>query len=148
LFPKGKWENGACRPKNPNFKVLKTPFKETDKLVFNRIYIIETIIKQSGFGFYPDGRLIFVSSKDGFALKEEDVTDKTWNTNVTIGYWRVNENKIKVEYFICKDGGYYLENKGEIKGDTIIFYQNIHDFLFKKREVRSTFYVLSDMEFR
>ncbi len=31
---KGTWGNGMCRPKRPNFKLLKTPFKETDKLVY------------------------------------------------------------------------------------------------------------------
>ena len=44
---KGTWGNGMCRPKHPNFKLLKTPFKETDKLTYNRVYINQYLV---GFG--------------------------------------------------------------------------------------------------
>ena len=36
---KGTWGNGMCRPKHPKFKLLKTPFKETNLLVFNKSYL-------------------------------------------------------------------------------------------------------------
>ena len=145
FYQSGRWVNGVCRPKEYNFKVLKTPFKETDKLNFNKVYVGNPDFTGFGYGFYPDGRLIFITSDDGFALKEKDVTGKTWDNTVTVGYWRADENKIKVEFFICKDGGYYIEKKGEIKGDTIVFYQGGY-FPFRK-DVWEERYVLSDMEF-
>ena len=36
---KGTWGNGMCRPKRPNFKLLKTTFKETNLLVFDKSYL-------------------------------------------------------------------------------------------------------------
>lgn len=140
----GQWIDGQCRPKRPHFKILKTSFNETNKLIFNKVYIGNT--SPFGLGFYPDGRLIWFDSKDGFELKYNDISHITWSNAKTIGYWRVVENNIKIEIFICKDGGYYLEEKGEIKGDTIVFYQNFYDYLLRK-EVREERYILSDMGF-
>ena len=149
FYQNGHWVDGTCRPKEYNFKVLKTPFKETDKLNFNKVYVGNPDFPCFGFGFYPDGRLIFLRSYDGFAIKEKNVTGKTWDTAINIGYWRVDGTKIKVEYFICSEIGYYLEEKGEIKGDTLIFYQNLigagrNPF---KKYIREERYLLSDMEF-
>jgi len=146
IFQKGQWVDGTCRPKEYNFKVLRTPFKETDELNFNKVYVVQDSTKARGFGFYPDGRFIFLRSYDGFAVKEKNVTGKTWDTAINIGYWRVDGTKIKVEYFICSDIGYYLEKEGEIKGDTLIFYQNLIGLSFKKI-IKEQRYVLSDMEF-
>ena len=56
-YPRGYWVDDACRPKRPNFRILKSPFKKTDKLVFNRIYD-KVNWKFYGIGFYPDGRMI------------------------------------------------------------------------------------------
>jgi len=149
FYQNGRWVDGTCRPKKYNFKILKNPFKETDKLNFNKVYVVQDFTKASCLGFYPDGRLISITSYDGFALKEKNVTGKTWDNAISIGYWRVDGTKIKIEYFTCSDSGFYIEKEGEIKGDTIVFYQNLigagrNPF---KKYVREERYLLSDMEF-
>jgi hypothetical protein len=140
----GYWANGKCRPKNPNFKLLKIPFKETDKLNFNNVYISGT--SSLGFSFYSDGRLICLNSDDGFALKEKDVIGKNWNNAIAIGYWRFEENKIKIEYFVCQDSGFYNMKQGEFKGDTIFFERGCGSNPFK-REICWDKYILSDFSF-
>ena len=65
---KGTWGNGMCRPKRPNFKLLKTPFKETNLLVFDKTYLGKSITSFA-LKFYSDGRLIFFTSQDGFYYK-------------------------------------------------------------------------------
>ena len=141
---KGTWGNGMCRPKRPNFKLLKTPFKETNLLVFNKSYLGK---KTTSFAlkFYSDGRLIFFTSQYGFTIKPSDTFNKNWENAPNIGYWRVEGNKIKVEYFLCGDSGFYKRGQGEIKGDTIVFYKNFYHPFYK--EVREERYVLSDMSF-
>ena len=141
---KGRWGDGMCRPKHPNFKLLKTPFKETDKLVFNKSYLGK---KTTSFAlkFYSDGRLIFFTSQDGFTIKPIDTFNKRWENAPNIGYWRVEDNRIKIEYFLCGDNGFYKRKQGEIKGDTIVFYENFYHPFYK--EVREERYVLSDMSF-
>ena len=54
LIQQGHIINGMCRPKHPKFKLLKIPFKETDKLTYNRVYINQYLVG-FGIGFYPDG---------------------------------------------------------------------------------------------
>lgn len=139
FMQKGQWINGKCRPKNSNFKLSRVPFKETDELVFNNVY--EGVSTSLGFGFYKDGRLICFNSDDGSALKREDVFGKNWDNAIAIGYWRFDENKIRIEFFVCHDGGFYNFKQGEIKGDTIVLYKNIyHPF---RKEVREERYILS-----
>ena len=60
--------------------------------------------------------------------------------------WRTEGNKIKIEYFVCSQQGTYFREQGEIKGDTIIFYQTQFSPI-KGRVIRKTQYVLSDMSF-
>ena len=141
---KGTWGNGMCRPKRPNFKLLKTPFKETNLLVFNKSYLGK---KTTSFAlkFYSDGRLIFFTSQYGFTIKPSDTFNKNWENAPNIGYWRVEDNRIKIEYILCGDSGFYKRKQGEIKGDTIVFYQNFYHPFYK--EVREERYVLSDMSF-
>jgi hypothetical protein len=118
---KGKYYDGICRPKNENFKLSKVNHKLTDKLVFNRVYISNNVTKANGYVFLSDGRMISLHSKDGFELKLEDVVDKNWRNAPSIGYWRTNNNKILIEYFVCSNSGYYIKKNGEFKNDTIIF---------------------------
>ena len=99
-----------------------------------------------GIGFYPDGRLMYFYSKDGYALKESDVENKKWENARNIGYWRTEGGKIKIEYFVCSQQGTYFREQGEIKGDTIVFYQTLFSPI-KGKIVRETLYVLSDMTF-
>ena len=145
LIQQGRIADGMCRPKHPKFKLLKTPFKETDKLTYNRVYINQYLVG-FGIGFYPDGRLMYFYSKDGYALKESDIENKKWENARNIGYWRTEGEKIKIEYFVCSQQGTYFREQGEIKGDTIVFYQTLFSPI-KGKIVRETLYVLSDMSF-
>ena len=85
LIQQGHIADGMCRPKHPKFKLLKTQFKETDKLTYNKVYINQYLVG-FGIGFYPDGRLMYFYSKDGYALKESDVENKKWENARNIGY--------------------------------------------------------------
>jgi hypothetical protein len=89
---------------------------------------------------------MYFYSKDGYALKESDVENKKWEKARNIGYWRTEGNKIKIEYFVCSQQGTYFREKGEIKGDTIVFYQTLFSPI-KGKLVRERYYVLSDMSF-
>jgi hypothetical protein len=144
---KGQRINGQCRPKNPTFKLLKISFKEIDKLTFNRVYIADNFTKAVGYRFYSDGRLIFIHSKDGFALKPDDVINKKWNNAQAIGYWRIEGDKIKTEYFSCSNSGDYIREQGEIKGDTIIFERDCGTSNPFKTVKCPEKYILSDMSF-
>lgn len=144
---KGKIINGQCRPKNPNFKLSKINFLDSDKLASNKIYISLNNTKASGYGFYSDGRLIFFHSKDGFALKIEDVINKNWDNAQAIGYWRFAGDKIKTEYFSCSNSGDYIRKQGQIKGDTIIFERNCGASNPFKSVKCPEKYILSDMSF-
>ena len=73
------------------------------------------------------------------------VENKKWENARNIGYWRTEGDKIKIEYFVCSQQGTYFREQGEIKGDTIVFYQNFYHPFYK--EVRERYYVLSDMSF-
>lgn len=138
--------NGQCRPKNPNFKLEKIYFAETDKISFKRIYIADNVTKAVGYGFYPDGRIIYVHSKDGLALKPDEMYGKTWENAPAIGYWRVDGNIIKTEYFSCSNSGNYIEKQGSIKGDTIFFERDCGSKPFNKEKCIDR-YILSDMYF-
>ena len=89
--------------------------------------------------------MIFFTSQDGFTIKPIDTFNKRWENAPNIGYWRVEDNRIKIEYFLCGDNGFYKRKQGEIKGDTIVFYENFYHPFYK--EVREERYVLSDMSF-
>ena len=145
LIQQGRISDGMCRPKHSKFKLLKTPFKETDKLVFDKTYLGKSITSFA-LKFYSDGRLIFFTSRDGFTIKPSDTFNKNWENAPNIGYWRVEGNKIKVEYFLCGDSGFYKREQGEIKGDTIVFYQTLFSPI-KGKVIRERYYVLSDMSF-
>ena len=145
LIQQGRIADGMCRPKHPNFKLLKTPFKETDKLVFDKTYLGKSITSFA-LKFYSDGRLIFFTSRDGFTIKPSDTFNKSWENAPNIGYWRVEDNKIKIEYFLCGDSGFYKREQGEIKDDSIVFYQTLFSPI-KGKVVRERYYVLSDMSF-
>ena len=144
---KGQMANGQCRPKSPDFTVLKSPFKETDKLVYNKIYLSDSNIKSYGIGFYQDGRLIYLVSKGNNDLDQKDVYDRNWNNSMYIGYWRVENDKIKIEYFVCGNSGVYIRKQGEIKGDTIIFERDCGTSNPFKTVKCPDKYILSDMSF-
>jgi hypothetical protein len=125
----------------------KRPFRETDRLLFKRVYLSSLNLKSSGIGFYSDGRMVYFFAKGNNELTENEVTRKSWNTTTYkyIGYWRVENDEIRVEYFLCGNSGVYIEKKGKINGDTIVFYQNFS--LPFKNDIREERYVVSNMSF-
>lgn len=145
FLPKGNLVNGECRPKKANFKLFEMPFKESKALFFNSVYLADNYAKSSGYGFYPDGRLVCFNSADGLSLEEKDIAGRKWDTAVAIGYWRVDGNKIQIEYFVCQDGGFYNVKHGDVKGDTITFSHSIYHPT--RKEVRKERYVVSEMRF-
>ena len=145
IIPKRRWVGNQCRPKKSNFKLLKIPFRETDRLSFKKIYLSGENLKSFGIGFYPNGRMVYFVSAGNSALTENDVIRKNWNSAMYIGYWRVENDRMNIQYFVCGDSGVYIEQQGKINGDTIVFYKNIY-FPFKK-EVMEERYVLSNMSF-
>ncbi|WP_196890083.1 hypothetical protein [Aureivirga sp. CE67] len=126
LIKRGEWRSGRCRRNNENrFKLLKKDFIKTDKITFYKIYRDENL-PSVGYGFYPDGRFIIIQSKSGQRLNSDDVFGVNWNTAPYRGYWRVEDDKIKIEYFVCYQSGYNSTKKGEVKGDSIVFYKNFY----------------------
>jgi len=144
---KGHRIDEQCRPKKPNFKLNKSFFNDSNKLIFNKIYIVDSHPKSFGYGFYSDGRLVFLHSKDGFELKSEDVFGIRWENAPAIGYWRFNGTKIETEYFSCSNSGDYIRKQGEIKGDTIVFERNCGTSNPFKTIKCPEKYILSDMSF-
>ncbi len=146
VIQKGQRINGQCRPKSPNFKLANTAFTKSNKLTYFKAYIVDNKTNAIGYGFYPDGRLIFLHSKDGFSLKSENVNYKTWSTAPAIGYWRIEGNYIKTEYFSCSNSGDYIRKQGVIKGDTILFERSCGSKPFKREKCYDK-YILSAMTF-
>ncbi|MCT4685698.1 hypothetical protein [Vallitalea sp.] len=142
LVHKGQWLGDQCRPKKANFRILKTPFRETDKLSFESVYLSDR--KHFGIGFYPDGRMMYFVSKGNEELRDQDIVGIDWNSAKYIGYWRVEKNEIKIEYFVCGDFGTYREKQGIIKGDTVLFERYCSSSPFKSEKCFSK-YVLSDI---
>ncbi len=152
FISQGYWIDDKCRPKNPNFTLLKIPFKETDKLVFNKVYTLNGD-KKHALGFYKDGRLIYFFNynkniQNYDILSQDFVQKNNWENSRFIGYWRVEKDKIKIEYFLCGDSGFYIRKQGVIKGDTIFFDRDcgVPYNPFKSVKCPEK-YILSDMSF-
>jgi hypothetical protein len=147
----GRIINGQCRPKNPNFKLIATPFEETNKIIFNKVYTKDGQNKL-GLGFYDEGRIIIISNYN-YQIQNYDlitnsfIKSKNWNNPENIGYWRIEGNKIKTEYFSCSNSGDYIREQGEIKGDTIIFERDCGTSNPFKTIKCPEKYILSDMSF-
>ena len=86
-YPRDYRVDGVCRPKRPNFRILKSPFKKTDKLVFNRIYD-KVNWKFHGIGFYPDGRMIQWTPLDEKQSQEGGNVGKCSNYWILESEWR------------------------------------------------------------
>ena len=148
---KGKTVEGKCRPKNPNFKLLQTDFKESKNLFFNKVYTLDDQNK-IGIGFYNDGRMVLIKNYNYNIQNYELITSdflKSQNLNHPdyLGYWRVEGNKIKTEYFSCSNSGGYIRKKGEINGDTIVFERYCGTSNPFKKATCPEKYVLSDIIF-
>lgn len=144
---KGVIINGHCRPKNSNFDLQKTSFKETNKLVYNKIYMSSSR-KSFGIGFYQDGRLIYLVAKGNSDLLKQDVFTINWDNAMYIGYWRIDKDEIKIQYFVCGNSGVYIRKQGKIKGDTIIFERDCGTSNPFKTIKCSEKFILSDMSFK
>ena len=139
--------NGQCRPKNPNFKLTKIPFKDSDLLAFNKIYIADDKTNAYGLWFLSRWKNYICALKRwSVTLKIEDIINKTWNNAPAIGYWRMERNKIKTEYFSCSNSGNYIRKQGYIKGDTIFFERDCRTRPFKQKICYDK-YILSNMNF-
>lgn len=142
--------NGLGRPAIldlvQNLKGQKISNEQITELVNNLTEVAEDKTNAMGYGFYPDGRIIYVHSKDGLTLKIEDIINKTWNNAPAIGYWRMERNKIKTEYFSCSNSGNYIRKQGYIKGDTIFFERDCRTRPFKQKICYDK-YILSNMNF-
>ena len=148
---KGEIIDEKCRPKYPNFKLLRIPFKNTDKLIFNRIYTLNGLNKK-GIGFYNDGRIILIDNYNYEKQNYELITpflveNKNWTNPKYIGYWRVENDLIKTEYFSCSNSGDYIKNQGKINGDTIFFERECSRTPFENKKCFDKF-ILSDLNFR
>lgn len=143
---KGEIIDTQCRPKNPNFKLFKVDFQESDKLTYNKVYVADNFTKAMGYSFYADGRLVFIHSKNGLELKPEDVFGKSWQNAPAIGYWRLKVDRIETEYFSCANSGNYIKRIGLIKGDTIFFERDCGSNPFKREKCFDK-YVLSNLKF-
>lgn len=148
---KGQMIDGKCRPKNPNFELLKIPFKETDKLKFNKVYSLEGL-KKIGIGFFSNGRIALFKNYNYEKQNYDLITpimieSKNWNDPEYIGYWRVEDNLIKTEYFSCSNSGDYIKQHGTIVGDTIFFEKECGKGPFKSEKCFDR-YVLTDLNFK
>lgn len=150
FYHRGDFSNGVCRPKHPNFKLLKKPFIETKSIIFNNLYVENDY--RDGIGFYSDGRMFLVNNYNYKtqlydSLNSIYVQGKHWNNAINRGYWRSTENKLEIEWFACGDNGFYKREKGEIKGDSIILYDIIFT-PFEGKIIRKRYFLLSEMKFR
>ena len=119
IYHKGERMDGVCRPKSPNFELVDMPFVGTNKIQYYKVYLIDDVTMARGFGFYPDGRLIYFHSNDGYALSENDLIEKTWDNASAIGYWRLNQNSLLIEYFSCTNSGDYITHEGIVKDNDV-----------------------------
>jgi hypothetical protein len=147
---KGQIKDGKCRPKNPNFDLLKIPFRKTENLTFNKVYTLNDL-KKIGIGFYDDGRIILVKNYDYEKQNYDLITpffmeSKNWNEPDYIGYWRVDEGMLKTEYFSCSNSGDYIKGNAKVVGDTLFFERDCSKSPIKSEKCFDK-YILSDIEF-
>jgi hypothetical protein len=120
-------------------------------LVFNKVYTLNGD-KKEAYGFYSDGRFIQIFNYNidiqNYTILNPDLIKlKNWKNARFIGYWRVKNNIIKIEYFVCGNSGVYIRKQGEINGDTIIFEKDCGNSNPFKTIKCSEKYILSDMSF-
>jgi hypothetical protein len=119
--------------------------------VFNKVYTFNGD-KKDAFGFYSDGRFMQIfdynrNIQNYITLSPDFIKLKNWKNARFIGYWRVENDKIKIEYFVCGNSGVYIRKQGEIKGDTIIFERDCSTSNPLKTVKCPEKYILSDMSF-
>lgn len=138
--------NGALRPKNPKFSILKEEFATASLLNTEYLYTYSGELKsenstfKSYIGFYPDGRMILLSVEDSSLSKIDSLS--SWENASRIGYWRAKGANLKYQYYEQYGGGTYIDKKAIIKKDTIII-SNTFPMLIKK-EIRYDTLVLSN----
>jgi len=81
--------NGALRPKNPKFSILKEEFATASVLNTEYLYTYSGELKsenstfKSYTGFYPDGRMILLSVEDSSLSKIHSLS--SWENASRIG---------------------------------------------------------------
>lgn len=140
--------NGALRPKNPIFSLLKEKFTTSSLLNTEYLYTYSGELKsenstfKSYIGFYPDGRMILFSVKDSNLLQIDQLS--SWENASRIGYWRAEGANLKYQYYEQYGGGEYMNQKAIIKNDTII---KVNTFpMLIKKEIRYETLVLSNFK--
>ncbi|ALM21839.1 hypothetical protein AAT17_11630 [Nonlabens sp. MIC269] len=142
---KTKIKGETCRPEKDRFDYKGETLNHSDKLNFNKLYLSENG-ERLGFGFMEDGRLLVEASRDGFSLKDKfGISDLTYKKANNIGYWKIVDDRLYLEYFSCSNSGMYLKKEGVIKEGKIILEKVIH-YPFRK-EIRETVYNLSEFSF-
>ena len=119
--------NGLLRPKKPKFSILKEQFV-TNALIHTKHLYISTkrFTNYDGnklvttYGFYSDGRFI-VNSFNEPTIDIFICNRTSWDSSQRIGYYTTQNNQVKCQYFEQYGGGEYIELRGQIKQDTIIF---------------------------
>ena len=142
---RGIWvTQNAYRPKHPNFSILKElkePYSSNELIDYNSLYIsTKGFVNYDGnivlgyMGFYNDGRMIVDNT---WKNEMHQILNKrnSYETASSIGYYIINRNTIRMEYFLPGDGGHYEIRQGLIKKDTIILSDKF-TLLFKK-DIRS-----------
>jgi len=136
----------TCRPEKDLFKYKGNLLNHLGKLNFGQLYLSENG-ERMGFGFMKDGRLLVEASRDGFSLRDKfDLSDLTYKTANNIGYWKIEDDRLFLEYFSCSNSGMYLKKEGVIKDDKIILEKVIY-YPFRK-EIRETVYHLTEFSFK
>ncbi|WP_310557548.1 hypothetical protein [Flavobacterium sp.] len=68
------------------------------------------------------------------AISSQINTSNSWETSAVVGYYRTENTKIKLQYFISNGGGIYEMKNGFLNKDFIIIEERIN--LLLKSEVR------------
>ena len=146
---KGVWIDGNIyRPKQNKFSILKTPFVYSSIIDTNFFY--RTIKKNVNYdgsklfsfsGFYSNGKMIGNTYSENNLNKEINKSN-SWDTAKCIGFYRIINNNIQIQFFIPSDGGLYETKEGIIKKDTIILESKVRSLL--KVEIRRDTLVKSE----
>ena len=130
---KGIWiTDGRYRPKEPNFSLAKEEFIKSDLINSDFLYVskkrtenYDGKILLSFTGFFSDGRMIGNTITEQ-NLSEEIHATNSWEIASSIGYYRIIEDQIEIQFFVPTDGGLYETVKGKVKMDTIILEQKVN----------------------
>ena len=130
-------EKGGYRPKKANFEFAKTPYilKKEDMIDTASVYVSEGTVlygeelrkRTSYIIFLSNGRCYLGRNDRGKSELSLEVLNN-FNGYGSIGYYRINNDKIKIESYEVTLGGargntgYFVKNSGYIKNDVIYLF--------------------------